>query len=147
MMGEARWGWFAEVKIPHDSKRRSPDFQGDLTLARVLDEFEPNARIPVGRYQEWHILNLALVRALSAESAIYLGGGMARKSVLQEFGDNSDPPLSRTGFYFVEDADESGWDPNLVAGVILRGGERVGFATGFETITQTITLGILIVIR
>jgi len=147
MMGDGRWGWFAEVKIPHDSKRRNPDFRSDLTVARVLEEFEPNARIAVGRYEEWRLLNLSLVRALSSESAVYVGGGIARKSLLQEFGDNTDPPLTRTGFYFVEDTDESGWHPNFVAGVILRGGERVGFSTGFETITRTITLGILLVIR
>ncbi len=147
MFGAGRWGLFAEAKIPHDSKRRSPDFRGDLTLARVLEEFEPEARIPVRRYEEWRVLNLSLVRSVSTQSALFLGGGLARKSELREFGDNTDPPLTRTGFYFVEDEDASGWHPNLVVGALLRGGERIGFSTGFELATQAITLGILIVLR
>jgi len=146
MFGDRRWGLYADVKIPHDSDRRSPDFQGNLSLAQV-QEFEEQARIEVRSSEEWRLLNLAVIRALSPQSTLFAGGGLARKSVIREFGDNTETPLTRTGFYFVEDENLSGWHPNFTFGMILRGGERVIFLSGFESATASFSLGILLVIR
>jgi len=143
-----KWGILAEAKIPHDSNKRSPDYQGDLTLEAVFADFPEEKRIEIPPAQEeWRLLNVALIRALTPESALYLGGGFAQKSVVREFGDNSEAPLTRSGFYFVEDGEETGWHPNVIGGVLLRGGDHIAFTAGFESAPLVLSLGIYYVIR
>lgn len=148
VFGGTRWGLIGSVTIPHDSNKRTPDFQDNLTIETVENDFPEEKRILIGSDQEeWRILNLGVLRAITPEAALYVGGGAAQKSVLREFGDNTDPPLTRSGFYYVQVEDESGWEPNVSFGVLMRGGERIAFSVGFESAPQILSAGVYFVFR
>jgi hypothetical protein len=148
MFGASKWGVLGSVMIPHDSDKRSPDYQDDLTIAGILQDFPEEKRIEVPpAREEWRLLNLAAVRAITPESAFFLGAGFAQKAVVREFGDSSEDPLTRSGFYYVQDEDLTGWHPNFVGGILLRGGSRIAFLAGFESAPAILSLGAFYVFR
>ena len=138
-----RWGVYVDAKIPHDSLKRSANFQGNLTIAQVESEFPANRRIPIFVVEEWRLFNVGFVRPLTEETAIVLGGGVAHFSAVQEYSDEGEMPLTRSGFYFVEDELRSGWEPNLLVSAMFRVGTSIAFNAGFEWAPKSFTFALL----
>jgi hypothetical protein len=147
MLPGRRIGLYADAKIPHDSAKRSPLFQDDLTIAEVLEEFPIERRLPAGRQDEWQIFHLGLVRPISEVAALVVGGGIAHRAVIQEYGDDGDPPLTPSGYYFVEDEAVSGWEGTLTVAAIFAGGESIAFSAGFELAPRSFSLGVFYLLR
>jgi hypothetical protein len=77
--------------------------------------------------------------------AVGIGAGAARESVILTYLDYAPDyglePLTPSGFVYVQDDARSGWKANLVAKVLIRAGNRVGWMAGFETAPRALSLG------
>ena len=147
VLGETPWGLYADAKATHYSRRNDRDYQRDLTVALVESQFPPRRRREAGTRDEWVFLNLGVMRAISPDFGVIVGGGAARRTVIQEYADPTDDRLTDRGFYFVDDLEASGWSGNVVIIALLRTSEPVGFAVGFESSPVSISMGFFLIVR
>jgi hypothetical protein len=146
--GDSAWGVYADTKLTHDSRARDPDFESGLTVAELEQDDSMRWIHP---FEDFLMFNLGLIRDISPEFAFVLAGGAARKRTIVEFAEVSfiegdpDPQISR--ILFVEDEEESGWEPNFAVNGLMRAGEQVLFSAGFELAPRAISLGIFVVFR
>lgn len=124
------WGLYGDVKVSHDAPARGavrPDADsGD-------DEF--------GQRGAWRSVNVALVKVLGPEFALYAGGGLGDRTMYVRFTDTA------TGIYWVEDDGQSGRFANGMAGMFFRLTPRFVFQMGAETAPSGFTAGMHIVLR
>jgi len=149
---DTAWGVHAEAKMTHDSDKRRRNFQEDLTVAFLELNYPEIRRDLIGERDEWLILNASIVRTITPELALMAGGGIARRSIMREYVDHLAQgegmgELSDTGFYFVEDERNSGWEPNATVGALMRSSEHLAFTAGFEAASRSFILGAYLVLR
>jgi len=140
-VGSSRIGVYGHAMMPHDSRVRDPYFESDLTVAEV-EALPSDQRIPISVREEFRVLGGGVMWAVSRESALGAGGGMVRRVVLREYGDDSDAPRNPSGFFWVEDEEETGWEPNWNLMALFRGGQNIAFTAGFDYQPRSITLGL-----
>jgi hypothetical protein len=120
------WGVYADAKLSSGSPG------GDPTLASLApveaealgDQFFRNR-------SAWISVNLAAVRPVSRELALYIGGGISRESAYAQYRDPSGE-RGHLGHYWVEDVERSRVHPNVIGGAFFRIGDRLAIQFGAE---------------
>jgi hypothetical protein len=93
---------------------------------------------------EYLLFNAGVMKVLTPEFAVLLGGGMVRRSMYREyFHDEEDQILRITdsGGYYVPFDDLSSWGGQLVVGALLRLGQNLVVRFGYETGPGGMSLG------
>jgi hypothetical protein len=115
------------------------DVQGNLETPRSERGFEENitpqqARSEFGDFffrdrSAWRLVNVAVVRAVTSEIAVYAGAGLADEDAYIQF---ADPSATRGfgGYYWVHDEDASGVRTGLVGGLFFQAGRNLWFQLG-----------------
>jgi len=132
------WGVYADVKFDIESPADDEGFIEGLTVEQVDDELGHERS---GQEGSWSSVNLALVRTLSPELALYAGGGVGWRKEYRQYFD-PDRELGVSGLYWVEDTGLSGTYLNGMAGVMLRLTSSVTAHFGAETAPPGFTLGL-----
>jgi len=146
--GDSPWGLYGDVKLAHDSRSRDPDFDSRLTAAE-LERDELMHRIHP--FEDLFMANLGVIRDISPDFAIVVAGGTARRRTIVEYAEftyieeDPDPHIAR--ILFVEDTDETGWEPNFAVNGMMRVGEQVVMSAGFEFAPRALSLGLFVVFR
>jgi hypothetical protein len=122
------FGVYTDVKITTDSRARERGFIATLTP----DEALALEDIPFRDDSAWATVNLAVVRGITEELAVYLGGGAAWRTIYSQFFDETGE-RGELGHYWVKDEDRSQVHANILAGAFFRMGNRLVFQFGAET--------------
>jgi hypothetical protein len=128
-------GLYVDFKTAHEAVDQR--FATDITLHQARNVFRDT---PVTSQERWYSANAALVRPMTAELAVYFGGGYAHRTVYQDF---QDPTAMRgfQGYYRILDDDATGAQLNLLGGAYFRAGGRLSFQFGAESAPRGITVG------
>jgi hypothetical protein len=129
-------GLYGEFKITHES-RRGEGFLPDVTVEQAETEFGDDF---VRELEHWYVANLAVLRPITRELALYIGTGYARRTLYREYFDVSGERGS-FGHYRVEDPADSGSRIDLIGGGFFRAGRRVAFHFGAELAPPGFTVG------
>ena len=147
VFGGTPWGVYADVKRTHTSLKDDRNYWDGQTVASVQAELQPERRDPVISHDEWLVWNAGIVRLLTPEFGVSLGGGMARKRVIQEYLDYTTDAVTSSGFYFVEDEEATKWTAMASVLAIIRAGDRVALAFGADSATAAASLGVFLLFR
>ncbi len=139
MFPGGRWGLYLDAKIPHDSLKRGSEYEDDLSVEQVEAEFPPERRIALLSLKEWRIFNVAFVRPFTRSSALVIGGGLAQLSSIQGYGDEGEDPINPTGYFYVQDDRESGWEPTGIAAAMFEVNDSFALLAGFDLAPRTFT--------
>jgi hypothetical protein len=90
--------------------------------------------------QGWWTVNLGAVYPVTAEVALYLGGGYTHRSEFAQFYDAT-TERGEAGYYWVEDVDRSGSQANVLGGMIVHAGPNFLFQFGADLAPRGFTLG------
>jgi hypothetical protein len=135
------WGLYADVKLSADSPA------GDV-LDRAMTPADAE-QLGDDFFKEtaaWTTVNMALVRGVSAELAVYLGGGVSWRTTYLQYVDGT---LTRGEFgqYWVVDDELTGVRPNVLGGALFRAASRVVFQFGAEAAPAGVTVGVHLRLR
>jgi hypothetical protein len=136
---ESPWGLLAGWAFKHDTLRDDPLYYREWSVSYVQTHFPQD--IPLRDWDEWRFLNLGVLRQVSPEMAIYLGGGAARRTVIREYFDDS-LVRSPVGRYYVGHEALSGWESTWNAGVLIRAGRLLILRAGYESAAASLSLGV-----
>jgi hypothetical protein len=132
------WGLYADVKLDVESPADDEGFIDSLTVEDVENDLGDAV---FGQDGSWNSVNVAVVRAISPELAVYVGGGAGMRKEYRQYFDN-ETELGISGLYWVEDAEVSGTYLNGMAGVMLRLTSVVTAQFGAETSPPGFTVGL-----
>jgi hypothetical protein len=136
-----RWGLYA------DGKRRFESPAGDA-LDRTMTPADADA-LGDRFFKEaaaWTTVNLAAVRGLSSDLAVYLGGGLSRRTMYVQYVDETQT-RGQGGQYWVVDDDLTGTFVNVLGGAFFRATARVAFQFGAEAAPAGATVGVHLRLR
>lgn len=135
----AGWGLYLDVKSTTENREDDPSFEPGLTPTEVEQQ---NPEHNILRFEsEWRSVNGAVVRTLTEGLAVYAGAGYSQEQVFWQYFDPA-RVAGDFGFYWVENAEESGGRLNLLGGLIIRGGAGLTFHFGGESRPQGFTAGL-----
>lgn len=147
-MVSTQFGIFADAKMTPTSRRdhamHCPPTLTPCTVAQV--EAERNDLI-IRDDDEYVIFNAGGMYAITREFMFMLGGGLARTRSVREYFDESEDPITETGQYFVDHQPDPETTLQLVAGMMIRAGDRLAFRFGYETAPGGMSLGGYFVVR
>lgn len=135
------WGLYADVKF----SVATPESEDNFTEARTASEAD---QLGDQRFSElesaWNTVNLALIRAVTHEVALYAGAGYSQETVYREYFDDQ---IERgiQGFYTVEDERQGGDTVNMLGGLLFRATRHLMFQFGGETAPAGFTAGVNLV--
>lgn len=153
------WGGFAEVKTTSGSVTGDRDYcpagarppvVEACTIAAVEARWND---IPLRDVDEYLLVNAGVLRVLTEELALLVGGGLARPRRIREYAENinrelgEEPRVSEFGVYFAPEDENPGWTPQLVVGALFRAGPRFLLRVGYETAPGGMSLGAYLVVR
>lgn len=131
------WGLYADFKF----SVANPDGEDNYVEDRTATEAEQLGDQRFGQPESaWNTVNVALVRAVAHEVALYAGGGYSQETVYREYFDDQQN-RGEQGFYTVEDEREGGDVLNLMGGVLFRTSKHLIFQIGGETAPAGFTAG------
>lgn len=130
-------GVYVDAKFDLDSPEDEEGYLDSLTAREVDDRvgdqlFHTEA--------SWKSVNVALVRAVGPQLAVYAGAGLADNTNYRQYLDETGQ-MGRLGYYWVRDEERSGTEVNYTAGGIFQLTRSLGFQVGFETTPRGIALG------
>lgn len=132
------WGLYADAKLDVESPADSEEFIDSLTALEVEAELGDQL---VERDGSWRSINVAVMRQITAEMWLYVGGGVAvRKEYVNYF--DTERELGVAGIYWVEDTEVSGTYLNGMAGLVLRLSPKVSASFGAESAPPGVTVGL-----
>lgn len=134
------WGIYADAKFTLESPADDRSFDPSLTPQEATSVLGDEHR---AEDSEWTTVNLALVRSITSDFALYAGGGYSNDTRFQEYFD-SDRERGRGGYYWVEDDRLSGARLNVLGGAFLRFGRRLVFQLGAESSPPGFTTGVAV---
>jgi hypothetical protein len=147
-MVSTRYGIFADAKMTPTSRRdhemHCPPAVVPCTVAQVEQEF---VHLIIRDDDEHVIFNVGGMYAITREFMFMLGGGVARTRSVREYFDESEEPITDTGQYFVDHDPDPDTSLQLVAGMMIRAGQRLAFRFGYETVPGGMSLGGYFVVR
>jgi hypothetical protein len=135
------WGFQVNLKTSTDSPRND-FFEPDITPADAsqFGDFFFRDR------SHWRSANVAVVKAISSDFALYLGGGLSDREVFFQYED----PLGERGnlgIYWVQDDEQSEVYANVVVGAFFRLGRRLVVQFGAERAPAGVTAGGLFLVH
>jgi hypothetical protein len=131
-------GLYIDVKIARGADPRdNPNFRPDGSF----DQGIAAGHIIATRRDRWLSVNLALTRPIGQEFAAYVGGGISRGEEFRELLD----PQAEIGneYYWLELSDNT--RPNLLAGLLFRGGRHLMFQIGAELYPPGANFGVSVI--
>lgn len=132
------YGLYADFKTTVGTAADYDNFVPGLTPEEVVSQYD--GHVPFDREDEYWAVNLAVVRSLTEELLVYVGGGYGERTRYQEYWDES-RQLAEFGYYWVEDPVRSGDYFNLLAGVFFRISSRFRIQFGGEMEPAGFTIG------
>jgi hypothetical protein len=136
------WGLYADLKLDVESPADDEGYIDSLTVEDVENDLGDAVFDQEG---SWNSLNLAVVRALGPELAVYAGGGIGWRKEFRQYQD-LERELGVAGVYWVEDTETSGTYVNGMAGVLLRLTSAVTAQFGAESSPPGFTVGLQLAI-
>jgi hypothetical protein len=141
-MATPRYGVFLDGKMTVPSLRDKdvycPTALSPCTVAAV--EAQRND-IVIRDEDEFIIVNLGGMYAITPEFMVLLGGGLARKRSVREYFDESDEPITPFGNYYVDHETEPSTELQLVGGMMIRAGNSLAFRFGYDTAPGGMSVG------
>lgn len=128
------WGIYLDAKLSTNSPGDDP-----FLLSFSPSDAEAQGDQVFRSRSAWNSVNLAAVRPLSRELALYLGGGASRESAFTQYFDLSGE-RGQFGHYWVEDG-VSQVRANLIGGALFRIGSRLVIQFGAERAPAGFTAG------
>jgi hypothetical protein len=132
------FGVYVDAKFDVSSPEDEQGYVDSLTAAEVDDRigdqlFHSDA--------SWKSVNVAIMRSVGPQFAVYAGGGIANGAQYREYLDDTGQ-MGLSGFYWVRDPESSGTEVNLLFGGMFQLTRAFGFQVGFETQPRGIALGV-----
>jgi hypothetical protein len=134
------WGLYADVKLRVNSPARD-----ELDRSLTPDQAEALGDNFFKDDSAWTTTNLALVRVINPDLALYLGAGVSWRTTYFQYV--RDVERGPAGQYWVEDDEQSGTFANVMAGALFRATPRWGFQFGAETAPAGATVGVHLRLR
>lgn len=131
-------GLYVDAKFDASSPGGDPDFVADLTAQEVDEQFGDRF---VKDEDSWWSVNVALMRPLTRQLTVYVGGGMADRTAYRRYYD-LDRELGTLGAYWVENPVASQQKVNFMAGAIFTLTGHLNFQFGGETAPGGVTVGL-----
>jgi hypothetical protein len=142
------FGVFADAKMTPTSRRdhamHCPPVLETCTVEYVESQYIHNI---IRDDDEYMIFNVGGMYAITPEFMFMLGGGAARTRTVREYFDEAEEPITETGQYFVDHQAEPETELQLVAGMMIRAGDRIAFRFGYETAPGGMSLGGYFIVR
>ena len=131
------WGVTADVQGNLDSPRSERGFEEDITPGQARSE---HGDFFFRDRSAWRLVNVALVRALTSEIAVYAGAGLADEDAYIQF---ADPSATRGfgGYYWVSDEEGSGVRTSFVGGLFFQAGRNLWFQFGGASAPAGVRVG------
>jgi hypothetical protein len=139
--GVRGWGLYLDAKLAVESPARQTFLRGVTP-----DEAEAMGDTYFKTSSAWTSVNIAAVRGLSRELAVYLGAGHSWQTVYLQYVDDTGE-RGEFGQYWVEDETQSSTFPNVLGGVFFRLANRVVFQFGAESAPAGVTAGMHLLLR
>lgn len=133
-------GLYVDVKSGVDSPRKKSNFIATMTAQQVDDSL---GDMFFSSTSTWRSFNAALIRPLTAELMVYVGGGWAEHTDYNQYYDSLEN-RGLAGYYWVEKPSTSGGQANFMAGMILRMGANLNAMFGAETAPRGFTVGLFL---
>lgn len=131
------WGLYADYKLSVATPEGDDSFTEDLTVAEAK---ERGYLLYTQPESAWNTVNVALVRAVAHEVALYGGAGYSHETVYREYVDETRAPAPES-YYTVEDESEGGDAVNVMGGLLFRASRHLIFQVGGETAPAGFTAG------
>lgn len=132
------WGLYVDAKFPHDDPAR------DILRAGTPADAEGDGHERLNARSAWMSVNLAAVRGMTRELALYLGAGYSHRIQYVQY---VDPQGGAAGRYWVEDFDQPENHVNVIGGAFFRMGRRIIFQAGAQAAPAGFTAGGHILVR
>lgn len=133
-------GLYVDAKAGGGSPRSKSNFDPSLTAQQVDDLY--GDRFFRGT-SVWRSFNVALVRPVTAELMLYLGGGWADRQDYNEYYD-AQKLRGDLGYYWVKKESTSGARLNVMGGGVLRLGANLNAVFGMESAPKGFTVGLFL---
>jgi len=137
------FGIYVDAKFSIDSPARDRAFIGGMTPEDV--EQEPNV-IFFRDDSAWTAVNVALVKGLSEELALYAGAGYSQRREYTEYLDENQE-LGEFGRFWIRDSARDETHTNFIGGAFFRVSNRIVFQFGVEAAPAGFTAGMHIRLR
>ena len=131
------WGVHATVKTDIDSPANEEGYLEDVSAEEAI-EFGDVRRFLEASYTS---VNVAVVRAISADLLVYAGGGVAFQTVYGEFFDDT-ATRSNSGHYWAKYENEGGTLPTLTGGLFFRLNPLIIVQFGAESLPTGMVVGV-----
>jgi hypothetical protein len=141
--GLSGWGLYADAKLNPSDRSTDEFYFKDLSPADV-DELYPRDK-ELKSEEIWRSFDVAVVRHITPELMLYVGGGYAYRDVYLRY---LDPAQQRGqfGHYWIKDEEHSEGTVNVMGGALLRISNRLRLQFGGETAPTGFTVGASIVL-
>ena len=133
------WGLYLDAKVDPEDPIGDGFLYENLTPEDVERDW-PNDLQFISS-SRWWAANAAVMKELTDELVIYLGGGYATEIVYRQYRDTNEN-RGILGWYWVEDPDAARSGVNVLAGGLLRITESVRIQFGGETRPAGFTVGL-----
>lgn len=132
------FGVYVDAKFDLSSPEDEDGYVDSLTATEVDDRvgdqlFRTDA--------SWKSVNVAIMRSVGPQFALYAGAGIADGTRYREYLDE-EGEAGNFGYYWVRDPERSGTEVNLLIGGMFQLTRAFGFQVGFETKPRGIALGV-----
>lgn len=132
------WGLYLDVKGTLGSPTGKPGYDPTLTSDMVEENYLYDELMTFN--VTWRSANAALVRAISADLALYLGAGVSRSSGYREYFD-SQHDRGVSGYYWARHLPDDRDKMNLLIGTFSRLHRILLVQFGIETAPRGFTVG------
>lgn len=128
-------GVYADFKTSHQS------FEDEMLMADYTrQEAEDFGDLLEATHESWYVINLGLIRPVTAEFAVFGGAGYGHETLYRDYYDQGDV-RGWDGHYRIEDEADGGGQVNVFGGAMFRVGRRVAFHFGGELAPPGFTVG------
>lgn len=133
-------GLYVDAKTGVDSPSKKANYDPTLTAQQVQNQYPDQFFTSKSM---WRSFNVALMRPVTAELMLYLGGGWAVRS---DYNQYYDPQGVRgvQGYYWVRKESTSGGRLNFMGGMVVRMGSNINGMFGVESAPTGFTVGLFL---
>jgi hypothetical protein len=142
MIGDTPFGIFADAKMTVGSRQDEPTYCPAVITPCTVETVETQRNdLFIRDLDEYRIANAGAMYAITPEFAFMLGAGVAQKRSVREYFDEEEDPITATGQFFVDHAEDASTEIQAVVGMLIRAGNRLAFRFGYETAPGGMSLG------
>lgn len=136
------FGIFADAKLTLSDLRDDPRHCPSVITPCTVEAAEATRNdVFIRDDDEYRILNVGGIYAITGEFMLLLGAGAVQSRTVREYFDDSEEPITETGTYFVDHEPDPELSMQIVAGMIMRAGNRLAFRFGYETAPGGMSFG------